>query len=121
VAGKKDFLGCDFSSRFKESYAALSHDRQKGADRAILALMKQEATPGMRVKPIEPERYHREARINDDDRLLHRTDGGRLWIVDVVAHDDIERYGKKPSPIATQHMLRSPRSLPSAVSPRPPP
>jgi len=96
VARKKDWIGCDFSSRFKESYAALSYDRQKGADKVILALMKQEATPGMRVKPIEPEKYYREARINDGDRLVHRTDGGRLWIVDVVAHDDIGRYGKKP-------------------------
>ena len=95
MARKKDFLGCDFSSRFKESYAALPRDRQKGADKVILALMKQEATPGMRVKPIEPEKYYREARINDGDRLVHRTDGGRLWIVDVVAHDDIGRYGKK--------------------------
>jgi len=96
VARKKDFLGCDFSSRFKESYAALSYDRQKGADKVILALMKQEATPGMRVKPIEPEKYYREARINDGDSLVHRTDGARLWIVDVVAHDDIGRDGKKP-------------------------
>jgi type II secretory pathway component PulC len=95
VARKKEFLGAEFSNRFKESYAALSHDRQKGADKVILALMMQEVTPGMRVKPIEPEKYYNEARINDGDRLVHRVEGGKLWVVDVVAHDDIGRYGKK--------------------------
>jgi len=95
VARKKDFLGADFSNRFRESYAGLSPNRQKGADKAILALMKQEGTPGMRVKPIAPEKYYSEARINDGDRLIHRVEGGRLWVVDVVAHDDIGRYGKK--------------------------
>jgi type II secretory pathway component PulC len=95
VARKKESLGAEFSTRFKESYAALSHDRQKGADKVILALMKQEVTPGMRVKPIEPEKYYNEARINDGDRLVHRLEGGKLWVIDVVEHDDIRRYGKK--------------------------
>lgn len=95
MARKQDFLGAEFSDRFKESYARLSPDRQKGADKAILALMKQQATPGMRVKPVEPEKYYSEARINDGDRLIHRIDGGKLWVVDVVTHDDIGRYGRR--------------------------
>ncbi|MGH7575570.1 MAG: hypothetical protein ACREM1_10670 [Longimicrobiales bacterium] len=94
MARKKQFLAAEFSDRFKESYAALTHERQKGTDKVILALMKQEVTPGMRVKPVEPEKYYREARVNDGDRLIHRIDGERLWVVDVVAHDDIGRYGK---------------------------
>lgn len=95
MARKQEFLGAEFSNRFKESYAELSHDRQKGADKVILALMKQEPTPGMRIKPIEPEKYYCEARVNHGDRLVYRVDGGRVWIVDVVVHDDIGRYGKK--------------------------
>jgi hypothetical protein len=94
VARKKQFLGVEFSDRFGKSYAELSHDRQKGVDRVILALLKQEPTPGMRIKPIQPEKYYYEARINDGDRLVHRIEGGKLWIVDVVGHDDIGRYGK---------------------------
>jgi hypothetical protein len=97
VARKKSFLGAEFSDRFKESYVKLSHDRQKGADKVIIALMKQEVTPGMRIKPIEPEKYYNEARINDGDRLVHRMEGGKVWIVDVVPHDDIGRYGKEIS------------------------
>lgn len=64
-------------------------------DKAIVALLKQETTPGMRVKQIMPEKYYNEARINDGDRLIHRVENGKLWVVDVVTHDDIGRYGKK--------------------------
>jgi mRNA-degrading endonuclease YafQ of YafQ-DinJ toxin-antitoxin module len=95
VARKKGFLAAEFSNRFQESYAALSHDRQKAVDKVVLALMKQDVTPGLRVKPIQPEKYYREARINDGDRLVYRIDEGKLWVIDVVSHDDIVRYGKK--------------------------
>jgi hypothetical protein len=26
--------------------------------------------------------------------VIHRIDGGKVWFVDIVAHDDIGRYGK---------------------------
>ncbi len=94
MARKQPFLGAEFSDRFKASYAALSHDRPKGVDKVIRALIKQELTPGMRVKPVQPENYYDEARINDGDRLIHRVDGGKIWIVDIISHDDIGKYGK---------------------------
>jgi len=95
VARKKGFLAVSFSQRFKESYAALSLDRQKGVDKVLLALMKQEATPGMRVKPIRPEKHYLEARVNDGDRLVYRMDSGTLVVQDVVAHDDVDRYSRR--------------------------
>jgi Txe/YoeB family toxin of Txe-Axe toxin-antitoxin module len=49
----------------------------------------------MRLKPIQPEKYDREARINHGDRLVYRIDEGKLWVIDVVSHDDIVRYGNK--------------------------
>jgi hypothetical protein len=63
----------------------------------MIALMKQEPTPGMNPKPILPDRYFLEARINQGDRLIYRAEGGRVTFVDVVAHDDIGRYGKRPT------------------------
>lgn len=95
MARKATFLGAAWSDRFRESYAGLSHDRQKGADKVALALIKQEITPGMRVKPIEPEKYYQEARISSGDRIIFRVEGGTVWFVDVVTHDDIGKYGKK--------------------------
>ena len=94
MARKQPFLAAQWSSRFKESYPKLSSDRQKGVDKIALALIKQEITPGMRIKPVEPEKYYNEARINDGDRLIFRIEDGTIWFVDVVPHDDIGRYGK---------------------------
>ena len=57
--------------------------------------MKGEGTPGMRIKPIEPEKYYNEARINDGDRIVHRIDAGTVFFVDVVPHDQINKYGRR--------------------------
>lgn len=95
MARRQRFLAAEFSRRFEKSYAGLTVAQQKGVDKAVLALLKRRPTPGMRVKPILPDKYYAEARINDGDRLIHRVDSGTLWVVDVVAHDDIDRYGTK--------------------------
>jgi Txe/YoeB family toxin of Txe-Axe toxin-antitoxin module len=95
VARKQGFLDPDFSTQFDESYAALQQQQQTGADKVILALLKGAPTPGMRIKPIEPEKYYYEARINDGDRLVHRVDGGTVYFVDIVNHDYIDRYGRR--------------------------
>jgi mRNA-degrading endonuclease RelE of RelBE toxin-antitoxin system len=95
VARRQKFLAAEFSKRFEKSYAGLTVAQQNGVDKAVIALLKRKPTPGMRVKPIQPEKYYAEARINDGDRLIHRIDGGTLWVVDIVPHDDIDRYGRK--------------------------
>jgi hypothetical protein len=95
VARKRAFLSAEWSSRWNRSYAALSPERMKGADKVAIALIKQEITPGMRVKPIEPEKYYNEARINDGDRIVFRIAEGTVWFVDVIPHDHIGRYGKR--------------------------
>lgn len=49
----------------------------------------------MRVKPVEPEKYYKEARINQGDHLIFRIEDDTIWFVDVVTHDEIGTYGKK--------------------------
>jgi hypothetical protein len=88
------FYGAEWSKRLDRSYQKLTHDQQKGVDKVVIALLKQDPTPGMRVKPVAPEKYYHEARANDGDRVIHRIENGKVWFVDVVAHDDIGRYGK---------------------------
>lgn len=95
MARRQKFLAAEFSKRFEKSYAGLTVAQQNGVDKAVIALLKRKPTPGMRVKPIQPDKYYAEARINDGDRLIHRIDSGTLWVVDVVSHDDIDRYGRK--------------------------
>jgi len=64
-------------------------------DQLWFALLKQEVTPGLRVEPIQPEKSYLEARVNDGGRLVYRLDSGTLVVQDVVAHDDIDRYGRR--------------------------
>jgi hypothetical protein len=91
MARRQRFLAAEFSRRFEKSYAHLTVAQQNGVDKAVIALLKRAPTPGMRVKPIQPDKFYDEARINAGGRLVHRIDGGTLWVVDVVVHDDIER------------------------------
>jgi hypothetical protein len=94
VARKRAFLGAEWSRRWDRSYQGLTHEQQNGVDKVVLALLKQRPTPGMRIKPVAPEKYYNEARVIAGDRIIYRIDAGRVWFVDIVVHDDIGRYGK---------------------------
>jgi hypothetical protein len=95
MARKQGFFDADFSTQFDESYAALQHNQKAGADKVIIALLKGETTPGMRIKPIEPDKVYNEARINDGDRLVYRIERGTVFFADIVPHDLINKYGRK--------------------------
>jgi mRNA-degrading endonuclease RelE of RelBE toxin-antitoxin system len=96
MARKQIFLAAAWSDLWKESYAKLSADRQAACDDAVMALIKQVSSSGLRIKPIQPAKYYLEARINSGDRIVFRLDEGTVLFVDVVPHDDISRYGKRP-------------------------
>lgn len=61
-----------------------------------MALIKQTSSSGLRIKPIQPAKYYLEARINSGDRIIFRLAEGTVFFVDVVTHDDISRYAKRP-------------------------
>jgi hypothetical protein len=65
-----------------------------------MALIKRESSSGLRVKPIQPEKYYFEARINRGDRIIFRVEAGTVYFVDIVKHDDIGRYGRRPRRVA---------------------
>jgi hypothetical protein len=96
MARKQTFLAAVWSDLWKESYAKLSSERQTACDEAAIALIKQNASSGLRIKPIQPAKYYLEARINSGDRIVFRLAEGTIFFIDVVAHDDISRYGKRP-------------------------
>ncbi len=96
MARKQVFLAAEWSEPWKESYANLSSDRQAGCDKAVIALIKRVDSPGLRIKPIHPDKYFVEARINSGDRIVFRIEGDTILFVDVVKHDDISRYGSRP-------------------------
>ena len=96
MARKQPFLTAVWSERWKESYAELSAERQLSCDNAAIALIKQQVSSGLGVKPIQPDKYYLEARMNSGDRIVFRVEGGAILFVDVVKHDDINRYGRRP-------------------------
>jgi len=96
MRAKQTFLNAIWTDNWKESYVGLSPDRQRSCDDAAIAVIKQEFTHGLRVKPIQPEKYYFEARINSGDRIIFRVESGTVFFIDVVKHDDISRYGRRP-------------------------
>ena len=96
MARKQTFLAAVWSDVWKEHYAKLSAERQAACDEAAMALIKQTSSSGLRTKPIQPAKYYLEARINSGDRIIFRLAEGTVFFVDVVTHDDISRYGKRP-------------------------
>jgi hypothetical protein len=78
------------------SYARLAADRQASCDRVAMALIKRTDTPGLHVKPILPDRHYLEGRISSGDRIVFRVEENTIYFMDVVKHDDIARYGRRP-------------------------
>ncbi|MCP4664518.1 MAG: hypothetical protein GY856_54735 [bacterium] len=95
MSRKQPFRAAEWSERWKESYARLSPDRQTACDKAAIALIKQTSSSGLRVKPIQPEKYYSEGRMTSGDRIVFRIEGDTIFFVDVVKHDDVSRYGKR--------------------------
>jgi hypothetical protein len=92
---KQTFLTAVWAEQWKASYLELSAERQTACDEAAISLIKQSSSPGLHIKPIHPEKYYLEARINSGDRIVFRVEAGTIYFVDIVKHDDIGRYGKK--------------------------
>ena len=61
-----------------------------------MALIKGLDSVGLHVKPILPDKHYLEARISSGDRIVFRVEQGTIYFVDVVKHDDIARYGRRP-------------------------
>jgi Txe/YoeB family toxin of Txe-Axe toxin-antitoxin module len=95
VSKKQSFLNIDFTKRFKESYASYDRYDQVRIDHLVMAISKGAHTPGMRIKPLLPDKYHYEARVNDADRLIFRIENESLIVTDVVPHDLIRKYGSR--------------------------
>ena len=88
-----------WTERRWESYGRLPADRQASCDRAAMALIKGADAPGLDVKPILPDKHYHEGRISSGDRIVFRLEGGTIFFMDVVRHDEIGRYGRRPRPV----------------------
>ena len=90
------FLAAGFSNQWDKAYEELPANKQEETDEVVLALLKNQPTVGMRVKPIQPDKHYLEARINSGDRVVYRVEDGVCRFMDIVPHDLINKYGRKP-------------------------
>ena len=95
MARKQPFLDIEFADQFKKSYSDFQAREQERIDELVMALAKGVRTPGMRIKPIEPEKYYLEARVNDGNRVVFRIANDTLLLADVVPHDLMSRYRRR--------------------------
>ena len=95
MPARQTFLHAYWQEAWKASYAALPSDRQRACDEAAIMLIKRESSPGLRIKPILPDKHFYEARISSGERIIFRIEGGTIFFYDVVKHDDIQRYGRR--------------------------
>jgi hypothetical protein len=63
---------------------------------ALIILIRGIDSAGLHVKPILPDKHYLEARISSGDRIVFRVEQGTIYFIDVVKHDDISRYGRRP-------------------------
>lgn len=97
MSHKRSFFDAKFSAQSEKAYRALQAQEKKGTDKVIIALLSDDPTPGMRVKSIEPDKYYNEARCTDGDRVIYRMENGIILFEDIVPHDHIDRYGRRPT------------------------
>jgi Txe/YoeB family toxin of Txe-Axe toxin-antitoxin module len=95
MARRQTFLPAHWSSRFAASYRKLRADQQRSCDKVLMRLIKGEASAGLHIKPILPDKHYYEARLNSGDRVIFRIEGDVIRFVDVVTHDEIGRYGRR--------------------------
>jgi len=85
-----------WTEQWWKSYSRLAADRQASCDRVAMALIKGADAPGLNVKAILPDKHYLEGRISSGDRIVFRVEGSTIYFMDVVKHDDIGRYGRRP-------------------------
>lgn len=67
MARTRCLFKANFPEQWERSYPRLQAAEQKGIEKVVMALVKGETTPGMRIRPIEPEKYFNEARRTDQE------------------------------------------------------
>ena len=81
--------------RFEKSFKRLGSDAQAQCEDALEQLLQNPVPLGLHLKPIRPNNKFWEARLNSGDRIVLLPDGGTVWVMDVISHDEIKLWGKK--------------------------
>ena len=90
------FLTVRETDTFKAAVARLPKAKRDQVEARVALLIQDRAHPSLKAHSVKPDKHYWEAYVNRGDRIIYNPDGSRLILVDVVTHDDIGRYSKRP-------------------------
>ncbi len=90
----RPFASLELTRRFEKSFRRLDAVSQAQCSDALEQLIQDPLLPGLHLKPIRPNNKFWEARVNSGDRIVILPIGDTAWIMDVISHDEISRWGK---------------------------
>lgn len=91
------FKTLETTQQYKEAVANLQPAARKQVAAHARLLFENPAHPSLRTHSIKPDKYYWEAYVNRGDRIIYIPEGSHLVLIDVVSHDDIGRYARRPS------------------------
>lgn len=91
------FQTLEITGQYKEAVACLQPAVRKQVAARARLLFENPAHPSLNAHSIKPDKYYWEAYVNRGDRIIYIPAGSHLVLVDVVVHDDIKRYSKRPA------------------------
>ena len=86
----------EVTPRFEKSVAKLQKAQKDQVRARTKLLFDNPAHPSLKAHSIKPGKYYHEAYVNTGDRIIYIPEGSHLKLVDVVPHDDIDRYSAAP-------------------------
>lgn len=89
------YSSLEFTARFDKSYKRLGVGLKEQCDEALMQLLTEPVAAGLHLKPIRPSNHYWEARIDKAHRLILLPEKGMAWVIDVVVHDDIAKWGMR--------------------------
>jgi hypothetical protein len=90
------FLVVRETDTYKVAVAGLQKGQRDQLGTRVALLIQDRAHPSLKAHSVKPDKYYWEAYLNKGDRIIYIPDGSTLILVDVVPHDDISRYSKRP-------------------------
>jgi mRNA-degrading endonuclease RelE of RelBE toxin-antitoxin system len=91
------FKTLEVTQQYKEAVAKLQEPVRKQVSIRAKLLFDNPAHPSLKAHSIKPDKHYWEAYVNRGDRIIYIPEGSHLVLVDVVTHDDIDRYAKRPA------------------------
>lgn len=91
------FQTLEITQQYKGAVAKLQDGTRRQVSARARLLFDNPAHPSLKAHSIKPDKHYWEAYVNRGDRIIYIPEGSHLVLVDVVSHDDISRYSKRPA------------------------